>query len=46
MSPLTLANVNALTVLIWEAYVLTGFITSYPTRPRNEWEHENVGEYR
>ena len=46
MSSLTVANVHALIVLICEAYVLTEFIAGYPTRLRDEWEHENVGECR
>ena len=47
MSALTLlANVGALIVLMWEAYVVTRFTTDYPTRPRDGWECENVGERR
>ena len=46
MSPLTVANVHALIVLICEAYVLTGFITGYPTRLRDGRKQENVGECR
>ena len=45
MSALTLLANGAL-VRIWEVYVLARSITGYPTRPRDEWKHENGGERR
>ncbi|WP_205250448.1 hypothetical protein [Halococcus salsus] len=46
MSPLTIATVNTLIVLMCEVCVLTEFITGYLARARDEWEHESGGECR